>query len=99
MRKKNDFSMQSGTLGVREKKSYFCACHSKSSELHIRRSCFLLAQLTLLKSRDYLKFIILINGKKLLENKHEKEVPYLKNGLHLVKNKLSARLCIIVSCS
>ena len=39
------------------------------------------------------------NGKKLDENQHEKAVPYLKNGLHLDKNKLSARLCITVSCS
>ena len=101
MRKKNDFRIKSGTLGVRQtKKSYFCTCHSQSSELHIRKFCFLFAQLTLLKSRDYLKFfLILENGKKLLENKHEKAVPYLKNGLHLVKDKLSARLCIIVSCS
>ena len=53
---------------------------------------FDILQQTLLKSRDYLWSIILKNGKKLLQNQHEKAVPYLENGLHIVKNKLGTSI-------
>ena len=36
------------------------------------------------------------DGKKPLENQHEKAVPYLKNRLHLVKNKLGTSIILFL---
>ena len=57
---------------------------------------FFTCTMTLLKSRDYLQSIILKNGNKLLENQHEKAVPYLENGPHLVKNKLGTSISLFL---
>ena len=45
---------------------------------------------------DYLQSIILKNGKKLIENQHEKAVPNLENGLHLIKNKLGTSISLFL---
>ena len=62
----------------------------------IRKFGFLTARMTFLKSRDYLQSIILKNGKKLIENQHEKAVPNLENEPHLVKNKLGTSISLFL---
>ena len=91
--------MQSGTLGERQTNkspTFVHVTHCQSSVPCIRKFGFLTAQMTLLKSRDYLQSIILKNGKKLIENQHEKAVPYLENGLHLIKNKLGTSISLFL---